>query len=504
MTVGDGATTGDVGYTRLIDPRRKWYSNRRLIALHAWIALLLITSFNNGYDGSMINGLQTLPQWKDYFHSPSGSMLGLLNAIQNIGSLTAYPFSPYLADGLGRKKTVFIGAVILCVAPVIQAAAQSVGMFIGARFLIGFGLTFGASAAPMLITEIAYPPYRGPLTSAYNSLWYSGAAIAAWSTFGTFKIKDTSSWRIPSALQALPAVLQVILVLVGPESPRWLISKGKDKLALDTLAYYHADGNRDDPLVQYEFHEIKNALDFDHTVAASMGWRALVATPGNGLVSYYLSKVFDSIGITDPTTQLLINGILQIWNLGWALLAAALCDRLGRRLLFLTSAVGMLVFFTMQTICSAEFAIHGSHAAAHTVIAFIFLFYASYDLAFTPLIISYSIEILPFPLRAKGFTVFNFAVSLSIIFNQYVNPVALDAIQWKYYVVYCCWLAFELIFLYFFVIETKNRTLEETSALFDGQGASQLQYGVSVDILSPSDKSSGSLCEPVDISIVSL
>ncbi len=70
-------------------------------------------------------------------------------------------------------------------------------------------------------------------------------------------------------------------------------------------------------------------------------------------------------------------------------------------------------------------------------------------------------------------------------------------------VVYCCWLAFELTFLYFFVIETKNHTLEETSALFDGQGASQLQYGVGVDILSPSDKSSGSLCEPVDISIVS-
>lgn len=77
--------------------------------------------------------------------------------------------------------------------------------------------------------------------------------------------------------------------------------------------------------------------------------------------------------------QLLINGILQIWNLGWALLAAALCDRLGRRLLFLTSAVGMLVFFTMQTVCSAEFAIHSSHAAAHAVIAFIFLFYASYE-----------------------------------------------------------------------------------------------------------------------------
>lgn len=121
---------------------------------------------------------------------------------------------------------------------------------------------------------------------------------------------------------------------------------------------------------------------------------------GNGLVSYYLNRVFDAIGITDPTIQvsqhsifyhenqclraltllqLLINGILQIWNLIWALLASFLVDRIGRRILFLTSAVGMLIFFVMQTVCSAQFAIHGSDAAAHAVIAFIFLFYASYE-----------------------------------------------------------------------------------------------------------------------------
>ena len=58
-----------------------------------------------------------------------------------------------------------------------------------------------------------------------------------------------------------------------------------------------------------------------------------------------------------------------------------------------------------------------------------------YDsIAFTPLIVSYTVEILPYPLRAKGFTIFNFTISLALIFNQYVNPIALDAIGWKYYV----------------------------------------------------------------------
>ena len=326
-------------------------------------------------------------------------------------------------------------------------------MFIGARFLIGFGLTFASNGAAMLIIELAYPSYRAPLTSLYNSLWYSGAIVAAWSTFGTFKINSSWSWRIPSALQALPSVLQLGLLWFGPESPRWLVSKGRDTEALHVLAYYHADGNKDDPLVRFEYEEIKAAIDLDRAVAATVGWMSLINTPGNrkrltivvalawfsqwsgnGLVSYYLNQVFETIGITDPTTQLLINGILQIWNLAWAVSAAALVERIGRRILFISSCVGMLLFFILQTVCSARYAITKSDSAAHAVIAFIFLFYASYDIAFTPLIVSYTLEILPYPLRAKGFTLFSFVISLALIFNQYVNPVALRNIGWKYYV----------------------------------------------------------------------
>ena len=103
---------------------------------------------------------------------------------------------------------------------------------------------------------------------------------------------------------------------------------------------------------------------------------------------------------------------------------------------------------------------------------------------------SYTVEILPFSIRAKGFNVFNFVVSLALIFNQYVNPIALQNIAWKYYVrnssllwrmtltlpsqqiFYCCWLFFQLVFCYLFIVETKNRTLEETAALFDGEDLS--------------------------------
>ena len=380
-------------------------------------------------------------------------------------------------------------------------------MFIGARFLIGFGLPFAQSGAAMLVTELAYPPYRAPLSSLYNTLWYSGAIVAAWSTFGTFKINSSWAWRIPSVLQGIPSVLQLCLLWFGPESPRWLVSKGRDAQALNVLAYYHADGNEQDPLVQFEYEEIKAAIDLDRAVATSVGWMTLIKTPGNrkrltiivaiawfsqwsgnGLVSYYLNEVFKTIGITDSTTQLLINGVLQIWNLAWAVTAASLVERIGRRVLFISSCIGMLLFFVLQTVCSARYAITKSESSAHAVIAFIFLFYASYDIAFTPLLVSYTLEILPYPIRAKGYTILSFVISLALIFNQYVNPVALHRIGWKYYVslssfmwhtnvfltfpdqiVYCCWLAFELFFCYTFIIETKGLSLEETAALFDGE-----------------------------------
>lgn len=118
---------------------------------------------------------------------------------------------------------------------------------------------------------------------------------------------------------------------------------------------------------------------------------------GNGLASYYLNQILNDINIKDSTTQvcrysvaycevrflifyqLLINGILAIWNLICALIASSMVERLGRRFMFLFSGIGMLVFFTSQTIAFAQFQINAQPAAAHSVIAFIFLFYACYE-----------------------------------------------------------------------------------------------------------------------------
>ena len=218
----------------------------------------------------------------------------------------------------------------MLIAVAMQSAAQNLSMFIASRFLIGFGVTFAANAAPMLVTELSYPKYRAQLTALYNSLWYLGNICASWSAYGTEHIRSDWAWRIPSILQGVPSLVQFFLVIFAPESPRWLVYKGTDQQALHTLAYYHADGNETDPLVLFEYNEIKAAVALDREVAANVSWSSLYSTPGNrkrmtiiiaiaffsqwsgnGLVSYYLNQVFDTLGITDATTQLLITGCVK-------------------------------------------------------------------------------------------------------------------------------------------------------------------------------------------------
>jgi len=184
-----------------------------------------------------------------------------------------------------------------------------------------------------------------------------------------------------------------------------------------------------------------------------------------------MTPVLDSIGITDSTMQLTINGVLQIFNFIIAVTMCFYVDKIGRRPLFLTSTAGMLGTFIVWTICAERQENTKSKAAGNAVVAMIFIFYLFYNIAWSGLLVGYTVEILPYGIRAKGMTVMFLFVDLALFFNQYVNPVALDAIKWKYYMVFCIWLAIELVVVWWFYIETRNTPLEEIAKHFDGDEA---------------------------------
>jgi len=480
---------------------------------------LLITSMSNGFDGSMMNSLQTLSYWRDYFNNPSGGLLGLLNAIQNLGNLAGLPFAPFLNDRYGRRWTLFLGCMFMIFATIIQSASQNIGMFLVGRFFIGFGNSWASIAGPILLTELAFPTHRAPITSLYNSMWYAGSIVAAWTTFGTLNIPSTWAWRIPSIIQGIPPVVQGIVVWFIPESPRWLLDHGHADKAREIIAKWHCKGDDSDPLVEFEYREISNALALEREAARTTTYwdlfknkgnirrfRVIIAIAffsqwsGNGIVSYYLNIVLNGIGITDSYEQNLLNGCLQIYNLITAIIGALTVEKAGRRVLFLTSTGGMCLTYMVWTILSATYnnqatefdaagnPLNGPRSIGNGVIAVIFIYYGFYNIAMSPLIVSYTVEILPFRIRSKGLMVFQICVSFSLVFNQFVNPVALDAIAWRYYIVYVVWLAFEFVYLYFTVVETKGKhgmalPLEEISRLFDGDDAEVdlLDQGITAD-----------------------
>ncbi|KAH8665140.1 putative sugar transporter [Tricladium varicosporioides] len=473
--------------------RKKGWSNGGLIVLNLILTIAQISSYATGYDGSMMNGLQSLDTWQAYFNTPSPGTLGLLNAIQNIGQLAALPFCAVACDMFGRVAVLEFGAFIILIGTALQGAAQNTGMFIAARGIIGLGLAFNITAAPLLLLELAYPTQRAPQVSIYNALWNSGAIVAAWTTYGTFRITNDWAWRIPSIIQGLASIIQIGSCWFLVESPRWLMSKGRDEKARKVITKYHANNNPDDPLVNLELEEIRRALEFEMEMSRSTSYMAFFKTKGNrhrffiilavgffsqwsgnGLTSYYLTLVMDSIGYKSQDTQTLVNGLLQIWGLVTSLFFALLVNKFGRRTLFLASTVAILAVFIVWTALEATYeqetalSGEGSPAVAKGVLAMIFLYSLAFNIGWNPLQVTYVIEILPYHLRAKGLVLYNLFVACALIFNQYANPIGVTNIGWKYYVVYDVWIAVELVIVYFLFIETGNMSLEQTAAILDG------------------------------------
>lgn len=201
------------------------------------------------------------------------------------------------------------------------------------------------------------------------------------------------------------------------------------------------------------------------------GAKLLTTIQGVAVVSYYLTLVLDTVGIKDSDTQTLINGLLQIFNFIAAGSAALLVDRLGRRTLFLWSAIGMLISFVIWTACSAVFDTSQANSLGRTVIAFVFIFYFHYDIAYTPLLLGYPTEIFPYSIRSKGLTVELLSVYSSLIVLSFVTSIALDNIGWHYYIFFCCFDVVVLVVTWFAFPETKGYSLEEIAEVFDGPSA---------------------------------
>ena len=471
-----------------------WYRKPHLLKLNLLLIIPLLSSTVNGYDGSMLNGLQSMSQWQESLDHPKGVRLGQISGVINYGGLLAATFVPWFSDKTGRRLGICIGNVIVTLGAALQGASQSYGMFLASRAVLGFGLFFSTVNSPLLICELAYPTHRPIMVGFYNNLWVFGSMLAAWITYGCYFMGPTSwAWRIPSILQGALPIFTIALIYLVPESPRWLVQKGKYTEARSVLAKWHAGGDTDAPLVDFEMDQITLQIDTASTLSTSSSYLDFFRTKGNRhrlfilvmiswmwqcsgnqLISFYLHLILDSIGLTSSVSQLRINGGLTCFNLVCAVSMNLLVEKAGRRRLFLFSTISMTLIFTIWTILSAinqqrDFMDKGLGAG---VVVMIFFFELAHIAGFNGPSYVYTTEILPTSLRAKGSNIVQVLNVSWNIFNSYVNPIAMDAIEWKYYIVWCLVIGvIDVPVVYFFFPETRRRTLEEVAVIFDGEQA---------------------------------
>lgn len=468
-------------------PHIYWWRDPGLRTLNFLLLTSYLAATTNGYTSSLISNLIANPHWTHSIASPSTAPLhlGLVTAAHSLGCIAAFAPAPWLSEKRGRRAAILAGNVGILAGAAAQPFCTTPVQFLAARLVVGCANIFNVVSASALLVEVAHPRQRGVAGALFNACFFVGSVAAAWVAYGTLGVAGKWSWRVPVLVQGVWSVAQIGFVFFCPESPAWLVRNGERARARDILVKYHANGRADDPDVLAEFEKMCAAAEMSGRGGES-GWLALCATPGNrrrlvlsvvigvstqwvgnGIISFYLAPVLQTIGITDVFQQQGINGGLQIYNWFLAFGAALLSEKAGRRRLFLTSAATMLVFMVLITICSALYSKTKSVASGYAVVVFLFLFLGGYVIGLTPIPVLYVNEIWPSHLRTKGTSVLWVSQAVAVCFNQFVNPVALREIAWRYYLVYVAVLVAVIIFMFFCVPETKGLSLEEVGNLFD-------------------------------------
>lgn len=439
-----------------------------------------------GYDASLMGTMLDFPAFQDQFGATIlGAKAGLITAMFSIGSVSALPFVGPLGDLWGRRFGICAACTIVIVGTSIQATAKELPQYLAGRFFLGFGSGIGGSA-PAYIVEIAHPAYRGIMGGLFNYFYYLGYFLAAIVLRGCIHYTTSASWLIPTGLQAgLPLILLVCCPFF-PESPRWLFAHGRAEACKAVLTKYRGNDDPKSIYVQLQMREFAEELS---TEGADKTWwdyrplfksraalyRAILcatAIPmfaqwtGQGTVSYFLPAVLSTSGITTTEQVLDINiGIAVVSGVA-AILGGSLMDRLGRRKLLISCCACLTLAWVGMIVCTYEYTITGGLSSAHASVFFIFLVAGIFSFAYTPLQQLYAVECLDYEQRARGIAFVTFWVSAASLVNLFASPIALEKIGWKTYGIWIATCGLQCIFFYFFMVETRGRTFEETNYVF--------------------------------------
>jgi SP family arabinose:H+ symporter-like MFS transporter len=431
-----------------------------------WSLTSALAGFLFGFDTVVISGAEQKIQalWG---LSPGIHGLALGSALY--GTVLGSLLGGWPSDKFGRKITLLFIGVLYVLSAVGCGLASNVGMFIAARFIGGIGIGISTIAAPLYISEIAPPAYRGRLAGMFQFNIVFGIVMAFLSNAIIAKLGGENAWRWMLGIAGVPSLIYALMCFGIPESPRWLISRKGDRAAgLRVLKLIEPEL----PPAQLEAHadEMMAASRSEQLVAARFWtWRlrvpiclaVLVAffnqLSGINAVLYFAPRIFEMTGLGKEAALLQSVGI-GITNLIFTFVGLWLIDRLGRRTLLYIGSFGYIL--SLGLTAWAFFTQHYS-----IVPVCIFAFIAAHAVGQGAVIWVLISEIFPNRHRAEGqalgsFTHWIFAALLTTFFPKMVTAFAPGYV----FLFFCFMMVLQLIWVKTMVPETKGITLEDMQA----------------------------------------
>ncbi|BCS23178.1 sugar porter family MFS transporter [Aspergillus puulaauensis] len=446
-----------------------------------------------GYDTGQISGFQEMSNYLQRYgelqsdgsyafsNVRSGLIVGLLSVGTLIGALCGAP----VADKLGRKWSITVWCLILIVGLIVQISAPDgnwAQMVVG-RWVTGLGVGGCSLVVPMYQGESAPKNVRGALISSYQLFVTLGIFLAYCINLGTEGLEGTAQWRITLGLTFLFALILGGGMAMFPESPRFDYRHGKIDTARTTMARLYGVPENHQVIIR-ELAEIQAQLDAEtheeqvwhefftdprmfYRIVLGIVLQALQQLTGANYFFYFGTTIFQGAGISNSfITQVILGAV----NFGTTFGGLYVVENFGRRKSLITGALCMFVLF-MIFASLGHFMLDvetpentpGPGKGMVVVACFFVLFYAT---TWGPIVWSLIAELFPGKHRAKGMALATASNWLWNFLIGFFTPFITGAIDFAYGYVFAGCLLVAALVVYFFVIEGKDRTLEELDWMY--------------------------------------
>lgn len=442
-----------------------------LIGSLALVTLVAATGgFLFGYDTAVINGAN---QYLKAHFELTATQEGIAGASAILGCIPGAMFAGFLSDRFGRRKVLFLCAILYAVSGLLSAIPRTFTEFLLARFVSGLGIGASSMVCPIYIAELAPADRRGRLGSLFQlgivvgifltlfiNAWIQGQGDEAWN--------KAVGWRWMLGAEVAPAALLVALLFFVPESPRWLIQAGREAEARGIL-----EGVAGPAQAAEEIAAVKGVLGqeegrfselfherFRRPLVIAAVLMAVSQFCGINAIMYYSTKIFTTagVGIKDAFMSSVIIGLV---NVLFTFVAIAFVDRAGRRLLLL---IGLAV--QVVALAAVGWMFH-VQAGGVPLLAAIIAFIAAFAMAMGPISWILCSEIFPTKVRGRAMSIATFTIWTSCYVVAQTFPMLNDSPvigPAKTFWVYALVSLVGFLFVFALVPETKGRSLEEIEA----------------------------------------